>query len=69
MSEHLFIKYQKPVRHFAVNARFLDGLYFAVCGQSLPISDTEIGPRLTKRWRDVTCKRCLRSRWVGSVTR
>lgn len=49
-----FVKDRKPVRHFAVNARFLDGYYFPVCGQSLPVTDAKIGPRLTKRWRDVT---------------
>jgi len=63
-----FVKERKPARHFAVNARFLDGLYFPVCGQDIPLADMKIGPRLTKRWRDVTCKRCLKSRWVGSVT-
>jgi len=61
------IKDRTPVRHFAVAAIFLEDTYFPVCGQDIPT--TRIGPRLTKRWRDVTCKRCLKSRWGGSVTR
>jgi len=68
MTEPRIIKGRKPIRHFALRALFIDDWYFAVCGSTLPIADTKIGPRLTMRWRDVTCKRCLRSRWVGSVT-
>lgn len=63
-----FVKDRKPARHFAVPFLFIDG-FFAVCGQSLPEADAKIGQRLTKRWRMVTCKRCLGSRWGGSVTR
>jgi hypothetical protein len=69
MSEPRIIKDRKPVRHFALAAMWVDDLYYPICGQDIPLAETRIGPRLTKRWRYVTCKRCLRSRWVGSVTR
>ena len=57
------------VRHFAVNALFADGIYFPVCGTEMRLGDLSLGPRLSRRWRDVTCKRCLQSRETWSAKR
>ena len=62
------IKDRTPVRHFAARAMW-HTWYFPVCGLILPADARSLGPRLTDNWKYVTCKRCLKSRWAGSVTR
>jgi RNase P subunit RPR2 len=49
----------KLVRHFGEPAAWVADWYYPICSVAWLIGATRLGPRLTRRWSKVTCKRCL----------